>query len=75
MLPKPKRSTIIYGHDSQRGLQLEKYSKGLDTGCVTGGQLTALVVSSGVNPKPKIVSVDCKDYRPKRASTAELGSS
>ncbi|KAL8792981.1 MAG: hypothetical protein Q9195_004385 [Heterodermia aff. obscurata] len=74
-LPKTKRSTIIYGHDSQRGLQLEKYSKGLDTGCVKGGQLTALVVSSGANPKPKVVSVDCKDYRPKRASTEELGSS
>lgn len=73
VLPKRERTTVIYGHDSHRGLQLEKYSKGLDTGCVKGGQLTALVISSG--PKPQIVSVNCKDYRPKRASTEELGSS
>ena len=73
VLPKRERTTVIYGHDSHRGLQLEKYSKGLDTGCVKGGQLTALVISSG--PSPQIVSVNCKDYRPNRASTEELGSS
>lgn len=73
LLPKGERATVIYGHDSHRGLQLEKYSKGLDTGCVKGGQLTALVISS--DPKPQIVSVNCKDYRPKRAATEELGSS
>lgn len=76
LLPRSQRSTVIYGHDSHSGLQLQKYSKGLDTGCVKGGRLTALVVSSGVNTKSEVVSVDCKDYRPKQASAAEeLGSS
>ena len=76
LLPKKQRSTVIYGHDSHRGLQLEKYSKGIDTGCVSGGQLTALVFTSGANPKPEVVSVKCRDYRPKLATSGdELGSS
>ncbi len=75
-LPKKERSTVVYGHDSRRGLQLGKYTKGLDTGCVKGGKLTALILTSGNNKKPKTISVDCKDYRPKRApSGEELGQS
>lgn len=76
LLPKDERSTVIYGHDSARGLQLAKYSKGLDTGCVKGGKLTALVLTSGNNKNAKTVSVDCKDYRPKRPPSGdELGQS
>lgn len=52
---------VIYGHDSKRGLDLKKWSKGLDSGCVNGGRLTALVVGGGLK-KEKIVSVKCKDY-------------
>ena len=65
-LGKRERSTVIYGHDSHMGLQLNKFSKGIDTGCVSGGKLTALVVSSERRKKAKqeIMSVDCKDYRP-----------
>lgn len=37
-------STVIYGHDSRRGLQLRRWTKGLDTGCVKGGRLTALIM-------------------------------
>lgn len=75
-LPKKERSTVVYGHDSRRGLQLGKYTKGLDTGCVKGGKLTALILTSGNNNKPKTISVDCKDHRPKRApSGEELGQS
>ena len=37
-------TTVIYGHDSKRGLNLREWSKGLDSGCVNGGSLTALVV-------------------------------
>ena len=75
-LPRKERSTVIYGHDSKRGLQLAKYTKGLDTGCVRGGKLTALILTSGNNKNPKTFSVNCKDYRPKRApSGEELGQS
>ncbi|KAF2144324.1 uncharacterized protein K452DRAFT_194200, partial [Aplosporella prunicola CBS 121167] len=42
--PASARSTIVYGHDSKRGLNLREWSKGLDSGCVRGGALSALVV-------------------------------
>lgn len=56
-----KQMTVIYGHDSKTGLKLRKYTKGLDSGCVVGGQLTALVVNG--HGKQKIVQVDCKGGR------------
>ncbi|QDS74736.1 hypothetical protein FKW77_000964 [Venturia effusa] len=42
--PASQRQTVIYGHDSKTGLNIHKYSKGLDSGCVKGGELTAFVV-------------------------------
>lgn len=59
-----QRSTVIYGHDSKRGLSINTYSKGLDTGCLKGGQLTALVIEGGrTGAKQTIVQVDCVDGR------------
>ncbi|CAF9943263.1 MAG: hypothetical protein ALECFALPRED_010932 [Alectoria fallacina] len=64
LIPSHQRSTVIYGHDSRRGLQIQKYSKGLDTGCVKGGKLSAMIIDNGVAAKePKVKSVQCKDYR------------
>ncbi|KAK3691221.1 hypothetical protein LTR37_018809 [Vermiconidia calcicola] len=57
----PKPRTVIYGHHSKAGLQLHRWSKGLDTGCVRGGELTALVLDA--RGEQEIVSVGCKDYR------------
>ena len=61
-----KRTTVIYGHDSKRGLQLNEWTKGLDSACVSGGKLTALVVDNGGRSQ-SIKQVKCKDYRPKKA--------
>ena len=58
----PKPQVVVYGHHSKAGLQITRWSKGLDTGCVRGGELTALVLDA--KGKQKIVSVGCKDYRP-----------
>ncbi|KAL9099354.1 MAG: hypothetical protein Q9163_005130 [Psora crenata] len=64
LLSAEKRSTVIYGHDSHRGLQLQRYSKGIDTGCVRGGKLSALIIDKDSRVEgPKVVTVGCKDYR------------
>ena len=57
-------TTIIYGHDSKNSLSLKKYTKGLDSGCVKGGQLTALVVGAG--GQQEIVQVECGGYTGKK---------
>jgi len=63
-LPKHERTTVIYGHDPKRGLRVEDYSIGIDTGCLKGGKLTAVVIEGGQSDhKHKIVDVDCRDGR------------
>ncbi|ONH68281.1 Bis(5'-nucleosyl)-tetraphosphatase, symmetrical [Cyberlindnera fabianii] len=58
-LPKSDRNVVYYGHNAKYGLNLNKYTKGLDSACVKGGQLSALVLSNG---KEKLVQVDCPEY-------------
>jgi hypothetical protein len=43
---------IVFGHNSRLGLQLESNATGLDTGCVYGGRLTALVLGPGERVPP-----------------------
>ncbi|KAK7696264.1 hypothetical protein QCA50_000917 [Cerrena zonata] len=38
-------STVVYGHSASRGLDIKRWTKGLDTGCLYGRKLTALVLS------------------------------
>ena len=35
---------VVFGHDSRSGVQLEAWATGIDSGCVDGGELTALVL-------------------------------
>ncbi|KAF1357756.1 ser/Thr protein phosphatase-like protein family [Lizonia empirigonia] len=52
-----KRMSIVYGHNRKRGLNLQDFTYGLDSGCVSGGKLTALVVDH--KGKTEIIQVKC----------------
>ncbi|KAL2760026.1 hypothetical protein ACRALDRAFT_1067319 [Sodiomyces alcalophilus JCM 7366] len=42
--PEGETLALFYGHDSKRGINIRDYSFGLDSRCVDGGKLTALVL-------------------------------
>ncbi|KAL6410435.1 hypothetical protein AUP68_06857 [Ilyonectria robusta] len=67
-IPSSQRRSIIYGHDAKRGFREDSYTFGLDSGCVKGNAMTALIIeaeSGGWNQTT--VQVNCKE--PKRTNT------
>lgn len=55
--PAGQRLSVVYGHDIKLGLNVGKYSYGINTNCVSGGKLTALVISG--SSSYQTVQVDC----------------
>lgn len=58
--PLTNSMTVVYGHDASTSLSIRTFTKGIDSGCVTGGKLTALVIEDG--GKQSIVQVSCHGY-------------
>ena len=64
-ISKKDRNVVYYGHHASLGLNLKKYSKGLDSGCVYGGELSAMVIwveeisKKQVVYKQELISVKC----------------
>ncbi|OQE19440.1 hypothetical protein PENSTE_c015G09556 [Penicillium steckii] len=58
--PRSDLMTVVYGHDAKTSLKIRTYTKGLDSGCVKGGKLTALVIED--DGKQSIVQVRCRGY-------------
>lgn len=49
---------VYYGHAAGRGLNLQQYTYGVDTGCVYGKQLTAMELHSH-----NLTQVNCTRYK------------
>ncbi|RYP66800.1 hypothetical protein DL771_007598 [Monosporascus sp. 5C6A] len=59
---KSMTTMVAYGHDARRGLNIKEFTFGLDSGCVKGGRLTALVFEpddEGRGVRLRLASVAC----------------
>jgi len=54
--------SVVYGHSANRGLDIKRWTFGLDTSCVTGKRLTALVVG-GFHDLNNTIKTNDDDYR------------
>ena len=77
MSPSNDRMTLVYGHDEIQGLTNGEWSWGLDGGCVSGGELAALVLTGRGrgDVKREVVKVPCRPYAGTRMSLPALGGS
>lgn len=67
------KAHIVFGHNAQAGLQLHEHATGLDTACVYGGRLTALVLASGTSAPPIEHRRDVLMSVPSRARYVDYG--
>lgn len=64
---------IVFGHNARKEPQLHPFATGLDTGCVYGGRLTAMVLPVGSEPPGVSDRGDCLISVPAREAYSSYG--
>jgi len=64
---------IVFGHNARKDPQIHPHATGLDTGCVYGGALTALVVAKGGELPPPHERRDVLVVEPARREYSSYG--
>ncbi|CAL5871929.1 uncharacterized protein PFLUO_LOCUS6184 [Penicillium psychrofluorescens] len=56
------KTTVIFGHDAKRRLQLGRYTIGLDSACLYGHQLSTVVIAAADGEiEHHVIQVECAD--------------
>jgi hypothetical protein len=64
---------VVFGHNARREPQIHDDATGLDTGCVYGGRLSALVLLEGQSPPPRKERLEALVSVPARRSYVDYG--